>query len=43
MIVSLVSDYYLIFIDLILNSYGNFVVQNALKFATPEDRILLSE
>lgn len=31
------------FLDLIMNSYGNFVVQNALKFATQEDRQKLSE
>ena len=26
-----------------MNSYGNFVVQNALKFATQEDRTKLSD
>jgi hypothetical protein len=26
-----------------MNSYGNFVVQNALKFATPEDKTKLSD
>ena len=26
-----------------MNSYGNFVVQNALKFATQEDRMKLGE
>mmetsp|Transcript_42593 Transcript_42593/g.40857 ORF Transcript_42593/g.40857 Transcript_42593/m.40857 type:complete len:208 (-) Transcript_42593:485-1108(-) len=29
--------------NLIMNSYGNFVVQNALKFATQEDRLRLAE
>lgn len=26
-----------------MNSYGNFVVQNALRFATQEDRTKLAE
>jgi hypothetical protein len=26
-----------------MNSYGNFVVQNALKFATQEDRVKLAD
>jgi len=26
-----------------MNSYGNFVVQNALKFATQEDRMKLAD
>lgn len=30
-------------LDLIMNQYGNFVVQNALKFANPEDRTCLAE
>lgn len=30
-------------IDLIMNSYGNFVVQNALRFASPEERTKLAE
>ncbi len=35
---------YNLHIDLILNNYGNFVVQNALKFAiSQEDRTKLSE
>ena len=29
---------YPLILDLIMNSYGNFVVQNALKFATLDDR-----
>ena len=30
-------------IDLIMNSYGNFVVQNALKFASSEEKKKLAE
>lgn len=32
-----------LFIDLIMNSYGNFVVQNALKFASSDDKTKLSD
>lgn len=33
----------LIQLDLIMNSYGNFVVQNALRFATSDEKKKLAE